>query len=172
MQKRREIASQIVEEHKQTEPEERREQYTERDSEETKRTLSVLSQIVNRMSLKIGVFGEIFYWAGWVFVGVWLIGLIVCIGKRDSSLCLFLLFMLTSFAFSLFSILLSLVVSVFLFIQFAAVRITFSSPSTIPTMRTKRSKRDKGLLWFYPIFIFLYICKYDLLHLEHRLRFI
>jgi hypothetical protein len=40
---------------------------------------------VTRISYKLSFFGSVFYWVGWVFVGTWLIGLIIAIWRRKAS---------------------------------------------------------------------------------------
>ena len=47
--------------------------------------MTQIGQFVSRISLKIGFFGVVFYWVGWVFIVFWIIGFVIAIIKRRSG---------------------------------------------------------------------------------------
>jgi LMBR1 domain-containing protein 1 len=48
-------------------------------------TMTQVGLFMSRLSLRLGFFGEIFYWAGWAFIAAWLIGLLYAVFRRASS---------------------------------------------------------------------------------------
>jgi len=53
---------------------------------QTNCTMTQIGQIVNRMSISVGIMGEITYWVSWAFVVMFLLGLVFCFLRKGGNI--------------------------------------------------------------------------------------